>query len=79
MVSQIVTGQDSHIKTLTEFVELLEAEGLRDKFITVAGGPRIGNKLALEIGYDVGFGRAVYSEDVATYVVEKMVERKLAS
>jgi len=79
LVSQVVTGQDSHIKTLTEFVELLEAEGLRDKFITVAGGPRIGNKLALEIGYDVGFGRSVYSEDVATYVVEKIVERKSAS
>jgi len=43
---------------MTEFIELLEAKGIRDRFICVAGGPRIGNKLAVELGFDVGFGAA---------------------
>ncbi len=75
LVSQIVTQKEVHIQNLTNFIELLEAEGLRSKLIVVAGGPRINNKLALELGYDAGFGRGTYPEDVASYVVKKMVER----
>ena len=41
LVSQTVTQKDVHIKNLTELVEMLEAEGLRDKVILVCGGPRI--------------------------------------
>ena len=77
LLSQIVTQKDVHIKNMTEFIELLEAEGLRSKYVTVTGGPRISNKLALELGFDAGFGRGTFPEDVATYVVKKMVERKL--
>ncbi|HOX91874.1 MAG TPA: OAM dimerization domain-containing protein [Spirochaetales bacterium] len=76
LVSQVVTQKDTHIHNMTEFIELLEAKGLRQKFICVAGGPRIGNKLAVELGYDVGFGRGAYADDVASYVVNKIVEKK---
>lgn len=76
LVSQVVTQKDSHIENLTNLVELLEAERLRDKFVVVCGGPRISNKLALELGFDAGFGRGTYAENVATYVVKKLVERK---
>ena len=58
-------------------LELMEAEGLRNKMVICAGGPRISNKLALEIGFDAGFGRGSYPEHVASYVVEKLVEREL--
>jgi len=75
LVSQIVTQKDVHIHNLTNFVELMEAEGLRDKTVICAGGPRIGNKLALEIGFDAGFGRGSYPEHVASFIVEKMAER----
>jgi len=75
LISQVVTQKDTHIHNMTEFIELLEAKGLRDKFICVAGGPRIGNKLAVELGFDVGFGRGAYANDVATYIVKKMAER----
>jgi len=60
---------------MTDLIELMEAEGLRDKMIITAGGPRIGNKLALELGYDAGFGRGTFPENVASFIVEKMVER----
>lgn len=75
LVSQIVTQKDTHIKNLTNFIELLEAEKLRKRFILVVGGPRINNKLAAEIGFDAGFGSGTYAEDVATFIVKKMYER----
>ena len=53
----------------------MEAEGLRSKMVVCAGGPRIGNKLALELGFDGGFGRGTYPENVASFIVEKLHER----
>jgi len=78
LVSQIVTQKDIHIQNMTEFVELLEAKGERGRFVCVAGGPRISNKLAVELGYDVGFGKGSYAEHVATFVVRKVAERMKA-
>jgi len=76
LVSQIVTQKEVHIHNMTNFIELMEAEGLRDKMVICAGGPRISNKLAVEIGFDAGFGRGSYPEDVASFVVEKLVEKE---
>ena len=78
LVSQVVTQKDIHIHNMTEFIELLEAKGERGRFICVAGGPRVSNKLAVELGYDVGFGRGAYANDVATYIVRKIVEKTRA-
>ena len=77
LVSQVVTQKDVHIPNLTELVELLEAEGLRDKVILTCGGPRINHELAKELGYDAGFGTGSFAEDVATFVVTEIVNRKL--
>jgi len=78
LVSQVVTQKDIHIQNMTQFIELLEAKGERGRFICVAGGPRVSNKLAIELGYDVGFGRGAYADDVATYIVKKIVEKARA-
>ncbi|MFO7734758.1 MAG: OAM dimerization domain-containing protein [bacterium] len=75
LVSQVVTQKNVHIENLTNLIELLEAEGLRSKMVVVAGGPRISNKLALELGFDAGFGRGTYPENVASFMVEKLLER----
>ncbi len=75
LVSQVVTQKDVHIHNLTQLIELLEARGERGRYICVAGGPRIGNKLAVELGFDVGFGRGAYADDVATFIVKKLAER----
>ncbi|MDW7670868.1 MAG: OAM dimerization domain-containing protein [Bacillota bacterium] len=77
LVSQVVTQKDVHIKNLTHLIELLEAENLRDRLVVVCGGPRISHELAKELGYDAGFGSGSYAEDVASFVVNEMVERKL--
>ncbi|MGI6732578.1 MAG: OAM dimerization domain-containing protein [Anaerovoracaceae bacterium] len=75
LVSQIVTQKDVHIKNLTELVELLEAEGLRDKVILCCGGPRISHELAQELGFDAGFGPHTYAEHVASFVLTEIVRR----
>ena len=75
LVSQTVTQKDVHIKNLTELVEMLEAEGLRDKMILVCGGARISHELAKELGYDAGFGTNTFADDVSSYVAQEMVKR----
>jgi len=75
LVSQTVTQKDVHIKNLVELVELMEAEGLRDKLILVCGGPRLSHELAKELGYDAGFGMNSYADDVASYISQEFVRR----
>jgi beta-lysine 5,6-aminomutase beta subunit len=75
LVSQIVTQKDIHIKNLTKLMEMAEAEGLRDKMLFVCGGPRINHELAVELGYDAGFGTGSYSTDVASYISITLAER----
>lgn len=76
LVSQVVTQKEVHIHNLTELVELLEAEGLRDRFLLIVGGPRISHELALELGYDAGFGASTLPVDVASYIAQTIVKRK---
>ncbi len=68
LVSQVVTQRDVHLKNLTELMELLEAEEIRDEFITVVGGPRISHELAVELGFDAGFGAGTSPEEVASFL-----------
>ncbi|NLD20132.1 MAG: hypothetical protein GX663_07810 [Clostridiales bacterium] len=75
LISQTVTQKDVHIHNLTNMVELLEAEGLRDQVILVCGGPRISHELAQELGYDAGFGSHTYAEHVASFVLTEIVNR----
>ena len=75
LVSQTVTQKDIHIKQLTQMVELVEAEGLRDKVILTCGGPRISHELAQELGYDAGFGPGKYAEHVMSYIMQEVKKR----
>ena len=77
LVSQVVTQKDVHIQNLSELVDMLEAEGIRERLILVAGGPRISHELALELGFDAGFGPGTTAPDVASFVVQEMVARGL--
>jgi beta-lysine 5,6-aminomutase beta subunit len=78
LVSQTVTQKNVHIENLINLVELLEAEGLRDKIVLICGGPRISHELAKEIGYDAGFGPGKFAQDVASFAVVEIINRKLA-
>ncbi len=76
LVSQTVTQKDIHVRNLTNLVDLLEAEEIRDQIVLVCGGPRISNELAKELGFDAGFGPNTFSENVASYFVKEIYNRK---
>ena len=75
LVSQVVTQKDVHLKNLTHLIELLEAEGLRQQQVVVCGGPRISHELALELGYDAGFGAGTSPAEVASFLAQAVVEK----
>lgn len=75
LISQTVTQKDVHIKNLVNMIELLEIEGLRDRFVLIVGGPRINHELAKELGYDAGFGPKKYAEDVASFFIKELNEK----
>ena len=64
--------------TSRQLAELLEAEGLRDRVLLLAGGPRMTNLLAAELGYDAGFGRGTLPSDVATFIARHAADRLAA-
>ena len=76
LVSQTVTQKDVHLKNMVELVELLEAEGMREQLILIAGGARITHSLAKELGYDAGFGPGSFAEDVATFAINALISKK---
>ncbi len=75
LVSQVVTAKDSHVENLTEFIELAESYGVRGKMILIVGGPRISHQLALELGFNAGFGPGTYAEHVAGFIVDEILKR----
>ncbi len=75
LVSQVVTQKNIHIKNLTRLIELAESEGLRDKMLFICGGPRISHELAIELGYDAGFGTGSYSTDVASFIALTLAKK----
>ena len=76
LVSQVVTQKNVHIHNLTKLIELAEAEGVRDQFLFVVGGPRISHTFAKELGYDAGFGPGSTATSVASYLAQELIARK---
>ncbi len=74
LVSQTVTQKDAHIRNFTELIELLEAENLRSHFLLLAGGPRVTHDLAIELGYDAGFGPGTVPSRVASFIVTTLLK-----
>lgn len=79
LVSQTVTQKDVHIHNLTNLIEILEAEGIRDQLIVIVGGPRITHELAQELGFDAGFGSKKFADDVASFAIPELVARNLVN
>jgi beta-lysine 5,6-aminomutase beta subunit len=76
LVSQVVTQKNVHIHNLTKLIELAEAEGVRDHYLFVVGGPRISHAFAKELGYDAGFGPGSTATSVASYLAQELIARK---
>jgi beta-lysine 5,6-aminomutase beta subunit len=76
LVSQVVTQKNVHIHNLTKLIELAEAEGVRQRYLFIVGGPRISNTFAKELGYDAGFGPGTTATSVASYIAQELIARK---
>jgi beta-lysine 5,6-aminomutase beta subunit len=76
LVSATVTQNEIHIRHLTDLVDMLEAEGLRDAVVLVAGGARLDHALAKELGYDAGFGPGTTPGRVAAFLLEEISSRR---
>jgi beta-lysine 5,6-aminomutase beta subunit len=75
LVSQVVTQRDVHKENARAFLDELGRVGIREKLVAVLGGPRIDHRLALELGYDAGFGPGTKPSDVANYIVGRVLAR----
>lgn len=75
LVSQVVTQRDVHRDNARQLIDELGRLGYRERVIALLGGPRIDHKLALELGYDAGFGPGTRPSDVANYLVGEVLRR----
>ena len=82
LVSQIVTQKNIHVQHLTQLIELLEAEGVRERFVIVVGGPRINNAFAKELDelgevlyVDVLLGHDLAHKDRVGVTLERGLEQ----
>ncbi len=75
LVSQVITQRNCHKENSAALVELMVKDGLRDQFILLLGGPRIDHQLAVDLGFDAGFGPGTKPITVASYLVERLVGR----
>jgi len=75
LVSATVTQNEIHIRHLTDLVDMLEAERLRDSVVLVAGGARVDHALAKELGYDAGFGPGTTPSRIAAFLLEEISRR----
>jgi beta-lysine 5,6-aminomutase beta subunit len=74
--SATVTQNEIHVRHLTDLVDMLEAERLRDRLVLVAGGARVDHALAKELGYDGGFGPGTTASRVAGFLLEEIARRR---
>lgn len=75
LVSQVVTQRDVHKDNSRQFIEEAKSLGLKGKMTLLLGGPRVDHKLALELGFDAGFGPGTKPSDVANFIVHQLLQR----
>ena len=75
LVSQIVTQKDCHRTNLAGLIDLAEADGLREHQLFICGGPRLSHQVALELGFDAGFGAGTLPSQVAGFIVQRLAVR----
>ena len=72
LVSQVITQRNCHKENGRALVELLTRRGEREGVLLLLGGPRVDQRLALELGFDAGFGPGTKPSDVASFLVDRL-------
>ena len=76
LVSQVVTQRDVHKDNARQFIDEAKKAGVHGKMLLLLGGPRVDHKLALELGFDAGFGAGTKPSDVANYIVHTLLPKQ---
>jgi len=75
LVSQVVTQRDVHKENSQHFVEAARRGGVIGKILLLLGGPRVDHRLALQLGFDAGFGPGTKPSDVANFIVHALLKK----
>lgn len=75
LVSQVVTQRDVHKENARQFVDEAKKQGVHGSMVLLLGGPRVDHRLALELGFDAGFGPGTKPSDVANFIVHQVLQR----
>ncbi len=74
LISQVVTQKNIHIQNSKDFIRRAKEQGIYEDMILILGGPRIDHKLALELGYNAGFGPESKPSMIANYIYDQMIK-----
>jgi beta-lysine 5,6-aminomutase beta subunit len=74
LISQVVTQRDVHKENAHQFIDEAKAQGIYGKVLLILGGPRIDHRLALELGFDAGFGAGTKPSEVANFVFARLTQ-----
>jgi beta-lysine 5,6-aminomutase beta subunit len=72
LISQVITQRNCHKENAAAFAQLAVHDGFRKNVVLLLGGPRIDHELALELGFDAGFGPGTKPSDVASFLVDRL-------
>jgi len=72
LVSQVITQRNCHKENGRALVDRLEKEGWRRDVVLLFGGPRVDHAMALELGFDAGFGPGTTPSVVARFLVGRL-------
>jgi len=75
LVSQVVTQRDVHKENARQFIDAAKELHIHGRTMLLLGGPRVDHRLALELGFDAGFGPGTKPSDVANFIVHSLLKR----
>jgi len=74
LISTIVTHGDVHRRNMCRLRQLADERGVTDHLLLIAGGTQVTDDLAKACGMDAGFGRGATGQDVASFIVRRLLE-----
>jgi beta-lysine 5,6-aminomutase beta subunit len=75
LVSQVVTQRDVHKDNSRQFIEEARKQGVHGKMTLLLGGPRVDHRLAIDLGFDAGFGPGTKPSSVANFIVHQVLQK----
>jgi len=75
LVSQVVTQREVHKDNSRHFIQAAKRLGANGKALLLLGGPRVDHRLALDLGFDAGFGPGTKPSDVANFIVHSVLRK----